>query len=766
MRSICITALVCALALMAVVTGVSRAQAQQPIQLLNWDATWRYNQTDTNLGTTWIPTNYNDSAWPSGSGLLGYEDSDPYPYPVAWFTTLSLTNVYFDDNHRIPTYLLRTTFNFPSNVTAGWTLVASNYIDDGAVVYLNGAEIYRYGVPASQNFFTYANRTATEGQADVTNLIATSTSLRRGTNYLAVELHQVNATSSDIIYGLSLWAIPPAAPTITNHPVGLTVEAGTNVTFSVDATGSMPLSYQWYKNSTPISGATNDTYALTYLGPLNSGTYSVVVSNSFGRATSSNAVLNVFCNRIGITDQPDSQTIILGQSATFTVGVTGSIPAFQWYMVAGGVTNTLANATNASYTKASTIVADSNTVYYVRITNFANVVFSSPAVLKVVPDTFGPLLLSAIVNEGDTNKIYVNFNETVGTLSSKNVTNYQLCIVGTNNLLTTNMLTITNIQPNGSQVLLTLSSNFVFRDTNEYVLIVNNITDTRSNAVAPNSWIGVSFARTTNVIAFGSPWVFDNNEFFDMTDTNAASTTNWVAINYTPSYPNHWVYDPTWSGFYYFTQLPGSFYPACSDGGFDVGLGPRTFYYRKSFVITNDLGTNVTATLTNAVDDGAVFYLNGVELTRVRMPAGPINYFTLASQTNSGVVPCQSGTFQVGPLLVRGTNVLAVEVHQAQDPDPQNDTGFDAALKLSYVSTATWSTSEQSPRLRVTRGTGGTMNVQWFWGHGYALEWTPALRGSNNTDWVQQQPGMSTNMVISTTNAAYPARAFRLRKIQ
>ncbi len=85
-------------------------------------------------------------------------------------------------------------------------------------------------------------------------------------------------------------------PLITVQPAGQTVLAGTNVTFSVTASGSPPLGYQWQLNSNNVAGA-NATLTLTNVQLANAGNYSVIVSNPFGTVTSSNALLTV--NSVG-----------------------------------------------------------------------------------------------------------------------------------------------------------------------------------------------------------------------------------------------------------------------------------------------------------------------------------------------------------------------------------------------------------------------------------------------------------------------------------
>jgi hypothetical protein len=83
------------------------------------------------------------------------------------------------------------------------------------------------------------------------------------------------------------------APTITLQPSGQVGYWGRSVTFVVGANGAPPLSYLWYKDDFAISWATNSSLVLTNLGLNDGGSYSVVVSNAFGTAVSSNAFLTV-----------------------------------------------------------------------------------------------------------------------------------------------------------------------------------------------------------------------------------------------------------------------------------------------------------------------------------------------------------------------------------------------------------------------------------------------------------------------------------------
>jgi hypothetical protein len=85
----------------------------------------------------------------------------------------------------------------------------------------------------------------------------------------------------------------PASPYVAAQPASQSANIGTNITFSVIATGTAPLSYQWRFNGTTLLNATNAAYAIQAVGATNTGNYSVVVTNSAGSASSSNALLTV-----------------------------------------------------------------------------------------------------------------------------------------------------------------------------------------------------------------------------------------------------------------------------------------------------------------------------------------------------------------------------------------------------------------------------------------------------------------------------------------
>jgi hypothetical protein len=167
---------------------------------------WKYNQSGVDLGTEWKEPVYDDSAWPSGAGVLGLEDNATVR--ALTNTALSLTN---SSGQRVITYYFRTHFTFTNN-PGDYFLTANNLLDDGVVVYLNGSEVSRYRVPEGQNFQTLAMNQASEGAFET--ITFPSTALVQGDNVLAAEVHQVNTGSSDVAFGVEL----KDGRTITNAP--------------------------------------------------------------------------------------------------------------------------------------------------------------------------------------------------------------------------------------------------------------------------------------------------------------------------------------------------------------------------------------------------------------------------------------------------------------------------------------------------------------------------------------------------------------------
>lgn len=185
------------------------------------------------------------------------------------------------------------------------------------------------------------------------------------------------------------------APVISTQPASLSVVVGASASFSVVASGSGTLSYQWRKGGTAISGATAATYSIAAASTADAGSYDVVVSNSAGSVTSSAASLSVTTadgsTAPTISSQPASQSVAVGASASFNVAATGSgTLSYQWYK--DGVA--LSGATTASYSLSAAATADAGS-YTVVVSNSAGSVTSAAAVLTVTVSSSSGLAAEA-----------------------------------------------------------------------------------------------------------------------------------------------------------------------------------------------------------------------------------------------------------------------------------------------------------------------------------------------------------------------------------
>jgi hypothetical protein len=191
----------------------------------------------------------------------------------------------------------------------------------------------------------------------------------------------------------------PAAPSILSQPVSLDTYASSNATFTVLATGSQPLAYQWFFKGGALAGRTAASLSLTDVQASNAGEYHVVVSNAMGRATSAVATLTVRPLAPYFTVQPSSASLGAGSDCTLTGQANGSQPiSYQWQRNGANIPG----ATSASLLFASVTLNDAGN-YTLVASNAAGMTTSAVAVLTVYRE---PALIAAlrdqVVEIGDT----------------------------------------------------------------------------------------------------------------------------------------------------------------------------------------------------------------------------------------------------------------------------------------------------------------------------------------------------------------------------
>ncbi len=191
-------------------------------------------------------------------------------------------------------------------------------------------------------------------------------------------------TIDDLVVGTSFADVvqPGAqAPQILQHPQSQSVAAGSNVTFTVEASGTAPLTYQWQFEQADLSGQTGSSLTLNGVTTAQAGKYRVVVSNAAGSATSDEAILTVTSAAVlpSITTQPPSASVMTGANVTFNVAATGTEPLFyQWTF----------NGTDLQGKNAATLVLNGVTTnqagnYQVVVSNAAGSVRSDIVTLTV-----------------------------------------------------------------------------------------------------------------------------------------------------------------------------------------------------------------------------------------------------------------------------------------------------------------------------------------------------------------------------------------------
>ncbi len=171
---------------------------------------------------------------------------------------------------------------------------------------------------------------------------------------------------------------------IVTSPQSQTVVAGSNVLFSVTASGSPPLGYQWQFNGADVSGATGTSLTVPNAQSSNAGPYSVIVSNGSGSVTSSIANLTVLVPP-AFAAQPQDASADSGASAAFNAAVTGTTPLTYRWRLNGSPISDDAHRTGTTTTnlQISLVAPTDQGTYTLQASNAAGITISSPAVLTV-----------------------------------------------------------------------------------------------------------------------------------------------------------------------------------------------------------------------------------------------------------------------------------------------------------------------------------------------------------------------------------------------
>ncbi len=544
---------------------------------------WKYLDNGTNQGTAWQAASFNDSAWKSGPAQLGYGDGDEQTV-VGYGSNSS--------NKYITTYF-RTSFVVSDPSVAANGLSLSLLRDDGAVVYLNGVEVFRSNMPTGTIGYQTQASSAVTGTDESTWYPATINPalLIAGTNVLAVEIHQSDGASSDISFDFSLIGTRTSTPGVVSSlrlagfpsPAQAGV-AGNFTATAVDGTGATVTGYRG-----TIHFTTSDMQA-------------------------------------GL---PADYTFTAADNGTHTFSATLKTAGTQSLVATDTATGTIAGSQSVTVQPA---VASS-----LRVAGFPTSVQTGVA---------GNFTVTAVDPYGNTANSYrgtIHFTSS----DSQAVLPANYTFTAADNGIHTFSATLKTA---GSQALIA--------------------TDTVTSTIAGSQTVTVQSAPVnTTLVAAGSVWKYLDN------GTNQG--TAWQAASFNDS---AWKSGPAQLGY------------GDGDEQTVVGYGSNssnkyiTTYFRTSFVVSDPSVAANGLSLSLLRDDGAVVYLNGVEVFRSNMPTGTIGYQTQASSAVTGTDESTWYPATINPaLLIAGTNVLAVEIHQSDGAS--SDISFDFSLIGTRTST-------------------------------------------------------------------------------
>ncbi|MDP8246282.1 MAG: lamin tail domain-containing protein [Candidatus Hinthialibacter antarcticus] len=209
-----------------------RQQQYETDDITHYLSLWSYNQDGVDLGTEWREVDYDDSGWDTGRSLLYVESSG---LEEAKRTALQLGR---------RTYYFRKVFTIETDYDLSEAKATLRpFVDDGAVIYINGAEALRFGMPAGNiSYNTFANRTV--GNATYEGPFEIDASmLRAGKNVIAIEVHQTNANSSDVVFGLEMSTLLPVQVDDAPVPIYYTLD-GSDPRLEGGAISSKAVRYQ------------------------------------------------------------------------------------------------------------------------------------------------------------------------------------------------------------------------------------------------------------------------------------------------------------------------------------------------------------------------------------------------------------------------------------------------------------------------------------------------------------------------------------------
>ncbi|HXG49736.1 MAG TPA: Ig-like domain-containing protein [Methylomirabilota bacterium] len=705
---------------------ISVTAPQDDVTLVANGSVWKYLANGSNQGAAWRAAAYNDAAWPSGPAQLGYGDGDE----------ATVVSYGPDANNKYITTYFRRAFTVANS--AGLTNFTLSILrDDGAAVYLNGVEVLRDNLPAGASY----NTTAIDNSEDTTVVGINPSLVLPGTNVLAVEVHQVSPTSSDLSFDLSF-----TATTITNFsglsafyiasPADRAVfNEGATVTVATRAlsTGHPFTRVEFFADGARIGEDTTAPFTLDWAAP--SVGHHVLTARATDAASNVSTAAPV---RITI-ERPPVETLLIAAGSEWRYLDDGSNQGSAWRQPdfddsgwsVGPAELGYGDADEATVVRYGPSAANKYiTTYFRRTFEVEDPTIITNLVLGLLRDDGAVVYLNGVEAYRNNlpagpiayNTLAVTAVEDDDTFLSANL-DPALLVVGPNVIA----VEIHQQAVNSSDI------SFDLR-------LAAQVTEPRPPGVylaAPASGSSLEAPVSPEIAAIAMPAPGENT-------VSVAFYANGLLLGEDASAPYGWSWINPAPGVYSLSALalgsggtlhtsapvvvtitappagrqlisPGAAWRYLDDGsnagtawrsrtfndsgwrmgyarlgyGGDgeqttVGYGPDatrrfiTTYFRHAFTLTS-LADIERLRLSLSADDGAVVYLNGAEVHRQNLGAGAVSHNSLALSDVSGAAETAFTDVALSPsTLVIGTNVIAVEVHLFRTND--TDLGFDLAL--------------------------------------------------------------------------------------
>jgi hypothetical protein len=666
------------------------------IDIVPVTASWRFEDSGTDLGTEWRGLGFNDNAWASGTALF-YLEEGALPAPKN-------TPLAPDRN----TYYFRGTFELDGN-PAEKIVTFRSVVDDGAVVYVNGAEVARFNMPAG--VVTYSTMAlAAVGNANYAGSFSIpSSALVAGQNLIAVEVHQTTVISNAGIRVIPAagytfkWDgndgdfLSPASPALAPANDGL-ASRGVEVFTSSNPNLAANLNDGRYGNDSSWAPAVGEASPLVVLRfnqvlPISS----VAWSRDNGNTNESGCSGGTCADR-SLGNYTFQYTLVTNPAV---VVLNNSNPSNGWATVATvqqlspqpGFTPHLRHRFDFTGPNGPLLATgirirppNTNTIDEIEVNPPAAAAFDAVFGLELTTQDILPPPPKLVFNELSAAGLASFWVEVVnaGDIAIE-VGGMQ--IVRGGNGTPSYTFPAQLLAPGGFALVTSAQLGFgaadgdrLFLYTPERFAVLDAVTvKTNARGRFPDgdgSWMYPS--PTTpglpNIVAVRNDIVINEMMYHaPPIDPVPAVTSNFTLVPITGT----WRYEDTGTDLgtaWRATDYLDSGWPS-SAGLFTFNTGAlpapgntalaanRTTYYFRTRFNFSGATSNVTLDVRAVIDDGAVVYLNGAELHRQNMPAGPVVYSTSAigpigdaGYGNPIVVPASS--------LVQGVNVLAVEVHQ------------------------------------------------------------------------------------------------------